>query len=172
MNQASEERYRGNCMKNGCAHVSPNGAECRGCGFDAGEFKRRRALPLVQLPNGLRGKVVRQETEANAGQLRGEKPSPHQSPAATASPPQGEAMDGADVGRLRDENSTLISQPLADSFPLKGEAGGEGQSAAATASPRGEAMSAAEASSRGEADGRSEIPNEGALEKTEEERVC
>ena len=89
MNQASEERYRGNCMKNGCAHVSPNGAECRGCGFDAGEFKRRRALPLVQLPNGLRGKVVRQETEANAGQLRGEKPSPHQSPAATASPPRG-----------------------------------------------------------------------------------
>lgn len=62
-----EERARGNCLKGGCAYVSPNGSECRRCGFDAGEFKRRRELPLVELPNGLLGKVVQCETE-----LRGE----------------------------------------------------------------------------------------------------
>ena len=62
-----EERARGNCLKGGCAYVSPNGAECRRCGFDAGEFKRRRELPLEELPNGLLGKVVRREAE-----LRGE----------------------------------------------------------------------------------------------------
>ncbi len=63
MRTPSEEFARKNCTKGGCAHVSPNGAECRGCGFDAGEFKRRRALPLVQLPNGLHGKVIPRETE-------------------------------------------------------------------------------------------------------------
>lgn len=63
----TEERARGNCLKGGCAYVSPNGAECRHCGFDAGEFKRRRELPLEELPNGLLGKVVRRKTE-----LRGE----------------------------------------------------------------------------------------------------
>ena len=57
-------------------------------------------------------------------------------------------VNDTNAQQLRGENSTLISQPLADSFPLKGEAGGEGQSAAATASPRGEAMSAADKEGR------------------------
>nr|DAY81971.1 MAG TPA: hypothetical protein [Caudoviricetes sp.] len=56
-----ETRARGNCLQGGCAYVSPNGAECRRCGFDAGEFKRRRELPLEELPNGLRGKRVGRE---------------------------------------------------------------------------------------------------------------
>ena len=62
-------------------------------------------------------------------------------------------LDEANAQQLRGENSTLISQPLADSFPLKGEAGGEGQSAARTASPQGEAMGAAEAPPEGKARG-------------------
>ena len=32
--------------------------------------------------------------------------------------------EGGNAGQLGDENSTLISQPAADSFPLKGEAYG------------------------------------------------
>ena len=56
--QAGKELARGNCVKGGCAYVSPNGAECRRCGFDAGEFKRRKALPLEELPNGLMGKCI------------------------------------------------------------------------------------------------------------------
>lgn len=54
----TDERARGNCLKGGCAYVSPSGAECRRCGFDADEFKRRKALPLEELPNGLMGKRV------------------------------------------------------------------------------------------------------------------
>ena len=65
----TEERARGNCLKGGCAYVSPNGAECRHCGFDAGEFKRRRELPLEELPNGLRGKRVGREKIPNEGAL-------------------------------------------------------------------------------------------------------
>lgn len=53
-----EERARGNCLKGGCAYVSPDSAECRHCGFDEGEFKRRKALPLEELPTGLMGKRV------------------------------------------------------------------------------------------------------------------
>lgn len=65
----TEERARGNCLKGGCAFVSPNGAECRHCGFDAGEFKRRRDLPLEELPNGLRGKRVGREKITDSGAL-------------------------------------------------------------------------------------------------------
>lgn len=65
----TEERARGNCLKSGCAYVSPNGAECRRCGFDAGEFKRRRELPLEELPNGLRGKRVGREKIPGSGAL-------------------------------------------------------------------------------------------------------
>lgn len=67
MMQAGKERARESCLKGGCAYVSPNGAECRHCGFDADELQRRRALPLEELPNGLLGKVVQRKTE-----LRGE----------------------------------------------------------------------------------------------------
>lgn len=67
--QAGKESPRGNCMKGGCAYVGQNGAECRRCGFDAGEFKRRRALPLVELPNGLRGKRVGSRENPNNGTL-------------------------------------------------------------------------------------------------------
>ena len=64
---SSEEFARENCVKGGCARVSSNGQECKHCGFDADELQRRKALPLVELPNGLLGKVVQRETE-----LRGE----------------------------------------------------------------------------------------------------
>ena len=64
---SSEEFARENFVKGGCARVSSNGQECKHCGFDADEFQRRRALPLVELPNGLLGKVVQREIE-----LRGE----------------------------------------------------------------------------------------------------
>ena len=67
--QAGKESPRGNCMKGGCAYVGQNGAECRRCGFDAGEFKRRRALPLVELPNGMRGKRVGREKIPDSGAL-------------------------------------------------------------------------------------------------------
>lgn len=63
MRSPAEEFARENCVKGGCARVSSNGQECKHCGFDADEFQRRRALPLVELPNGLLGKVVRRETE-------------------------------------------------------------------------------------------------------------
>lgn len=56
--QAGKESPRGNCVKGGCACVGPNGAECRRCGFDRGELRRRKALPLEELPNGLMGKRV------------------------------------------------------------------------------------------------------------------
>lgn len=67
MRAVAEEVPRENCLKGGCARVSTNGQECKGCGFDAAEHRRRRSLPLVELPNGLLGKVVQRETE-----LRGE----------------------------------------------------------------------------------------------------
>lgn len=67
MRTVAEEVLRENCTKGGCAHVSANGQECRGCGFDAAEHQRRKSLPLVELPNGLLGKVVQREAE-----LRGE----------------------------------------------------------------------------------------------------
>lgn len=67
MRSPAEEFARENCVKGGCAHISSNGQECKHCGFDADELQRRKALPLVELPNGLLGKVVQQETD-----LRGE----------------------------------------------------------------------------------------------------
>jgi len=85
-----------------------------------GEFVLMVVLTLAVLELLVLGTA---KAAASAKQLRNSEPSPHQSAARTASP-QGEAMDGADVGRLRGENPTLISQPLADSFPLKGEAVG------------------------------------------------
>lgn len=66
---SSEEFARENCVKGGCARVSSNGQECKHCGFDAGEFKRRRELPLEELPNGLRGKRVGREKVPNEGAL-------------------------------------------------------------------------------------------------------
>lgn len=63
----SDEFARENCVKGGCARVSSDGQECKHCGFDAEELARRRALPLVELPNGLLGKNVQQKAE-----LRGE----------------------------------------------------------------------------------------------------
>ena len=65
----TDERARGNCLKGGCAFVSPNGAECRRCGFDRGELRRRKALPLEELPNGLRGKRVGREKITDSGAL-------------------------------------------------------------------------------------------------------
>lgn len=65
----TEERARGNCLKGGCAHVSSGGQECRHCGFDADEIQRRKALPLVELPNGLRGKRVGREKIPDSGAL-------------------------------------------------------------------------------------------------------
>lgn len=44
----------------------------------------------------------------------------------------GTARAAANAKQLRDENSTLISQPTADSFPLKGEAGGREAASAPT----------------------------------------
>lgn len=44
----------------------------------------------------------------------------------------GTARAAANAKQLRDENSTLISQPTADSFPLKGEAGGRTEASAHT----------------------------------------
>lgn len=67
--QAGKESPRGNCVKGGCACVGPNGAECRRCGFDAGEFKRRKSLPLVELPNGLMGKRVGSRENPDNGTL-------------------------------------------------------------------------------------------------------
>lgn len=64
---SSEEFARENCVKGGCARVSSSGQECKHCGFDADELRRRKALPLEELSNGLLGKVVQRETE-----LRGE----------------------------------------------------------------------------------------------------
>lgn len=69
MMQAGKERARESCLKGGCAYVSPNGAECRHCGFDADELQRRRALPLEELPNGLRGKRVSREKIPDSGAL-------------------------------------------------------------------------------------------------------
>ena len=40
--------------------------------------------------------------------------------------------EGGNAGQLGDENSTLISQPAADSFPLKGEADGRTEASAPT----------------------------------------
>lgn len=65
--QAGKESPRGNCVKGGCAYVGQNGAECRRCGFDAGEFKRRKALQLGELPNGLMGKRVSGRENPNNG---------------------------------------------------------------------------------------------------------
>ena len=56
--QAGKELARGNCVKGGCAYVGPNSEECRRCGFDRDELRRRKALPLVELPNGLMGKRI------------------------------------------------------------------------------------------------------------------
>ena len=67
--QAGKESPRGNCVKGGCACVGPNGAECRRCGFDRGELRRRKALPLEELPNGLRGKRVGREKIPDSGAL-------------------------------------------------------------------------------------------------------
>ena len=44
----------------------------------------------------------------------------------------GTARAAANAKQLRDENSTLISQPTADSFPLKGEADGRTEASAST----------------------------------------
>ena len=44
----------------------------------------------------------------------------------------GTARAAANAKQLRDENSTLISQPTADSFPLKGEADGRTEASAPT----------------------------------------
>lgn len=44
----------------------------------------------------------------------------------------GTARAAANAKQLRDENSTLISQPTADSFPFKGEAGGRTEPSAPT----------------------------------------
>ena len=44
----------------------------------------------------------------------------------------GTARAAANAKQLREENSTLISQPTADSFPLKGEAGGRTEASAPT----------------------------------------
>lgn len=63
MRPRAEDLARENCTKGGCAHVSANGQECKGCGFDADKLQRRRSLPLVPLPSGLTGKVVAQQEE-------------------------------------------------------------------------------------------------------------
>lgn len=54
------------CTKVGC---SADRKECRTCGFEAKEMKRRKKLPLVELKNGLRGKIIKRRTaqEGNGG---------------------------------------------------------------------------------------------------------
>lgn len=49
---------KGNCLKGGCMYRDAASAACIGCGFDAGEYLRRKELPLEVLPNGLRGMNV------------------------------------------------------------------------------------------------------------------
>lgn len=49
----------------------------------------------------------------------------------------GTARAAANAKQLRDENSTLISQPTADSFPLKGEADGREAASAPTGAGNG-----------------------------------
>ena len=49
----------------------------------------------------------------------------------------GTARAAANAKQIREENSTLISQPTADSFPLKGEADGRTEASAPTGAGRG-----------------------------------
>ena len=46
----------GRCLMGGCAEPKPG--ECKSCGFDRTEAKRRKGLKLKPGKNGLRRKVV------------------------------------------------------------------------------------------------------------------
>jgi len=89
-----------------------------------------------------------EEQGGNARQLGNENTSPHQSPAATASP-RGEAMGGADVAAEQNVQPFPSSGASRHLTP-KGKARG-GAGTAETASPRGEADGRTESSAPTEA---------------------
>lgn len=43
-----------NCLRGGCDSVG----KCSRCGFDREEYERRKKLPLVLGPDGLRRKII------------------------------------------------------------------------------------------------------------------
>ena len=53
-----EEQVRHGCTCGGCGKERWTEKDCAGCGFHRIEERRRKRLPLVQLPSGLAGLYV------------------------------------------------------------------------------------------------------------------